>query len=547
MKAVTPVFQPRHQLLFLLFLAFVLNANTLYNEYALDDAMVITRNQFVEKGFKGIPAILSTDLMRGFTVQKSLSVQVRYRPLPLVILAVENQFFGNSPFAGHLTNVMLFMVLVALLYRLLATLVRDTSSYLPFLACLLFVVHPVHTEVIANIKSMDELLAFILLLLSLVFLPGIVTQKQSWKLALSLICYLMALLCRESAVTFIGVLPLILFFFYNKSLWNSLKATLPFAGIFVLYLLIRYAVVGMDYYNVKSITLAPFMLATPAQAFATKIFILIRYIGLLFFPFYLSSDYGYNQIPYVDLVSPEFVVSALLLCVLILFSLYQLRKRSMVAFSILYFFITISIGSNLILELGSPMADRMLFQPSLAFCILLALFSIRIAQQYKVLVLSGISVICIVFSVKTVLRNREWTNTETLYLADVQTAPNSARISLGASEVYRSKGEEEQEAKRKQYYFEQARICGERSLQTDPGNPSTYISLGFLAFDQYNYTKAAEYYQKGYALDTNSEQARECLYVLSTLFYKHGNSLMEEGKTQEAEESYRKAMELSKK
>ena len=47
-------------------LTFVLYVNTLWNKYALDDAIVITQNQFTQQGFKGIGSIMTSDVFLGF-------------------------------------------------------------------------------------------------------------------------------------------------------------------------------------------------------------------------------------------------------------------------------------------------------------------------------------------------------------------------------------------------------------------------------------------------------------------------------------------------
>ncbi|HXC06816.1 MAG TPA: hypothetical protein VNZ86_18790, partial [Bacteroidia bacterium] len=261
MTSVKQIFGYKQQLLLLLCLAFALNVNTLFNDYALDDAMSITQNRFVGKGISGIPDILKTDLMAGFTGQTALATQVRYRPLPLVLLAVEIHFFGLNPMPAHGVNVILFLLITGILLYLLQHYLLAGKGYLAFLTVLLFIFHPVHTEVIANIKSGDELLTVLFLLLSLLSAIRYWERKKNVSLVMSLVCYFLALLCRETAVTFIAFVPLTLFYFTNSSVKTALVRTIPYAGVFVVFLLLRFAVVGMHTQDVKDVSLAPFLLA----------------------------------------------------------------------------------------------------------------------------------------------------------------------------------------------------------------------------------------------------------------------------------------------
>jgi len=85
------------QVLILIILALGLNINTLSNEYALDDAVVLTGNSLVQKGIKGIPEILKTEFFFGLEKKDSDLSGGRYRPVALVIFAIEYELFGVNP------------------------------------------------------------------------------------------------------------------------------------------------------------------------------------------------------------------------------------------------------------------------------------------------------------------------------------------------------------------------------------------------------------------------------------------------------------------
>jgi len=136
-------------------------------DYVLDDQIVITKNQFTNKGFSGIGSILSTESMQGyFGEQKNLVVGARYRPLSIVSFAIENELWGLNSFMSHLINVLLYALTGILLYRVLLMLFPakdDTHPFfnIPFIAALLYIVHPIHSEVVANVKGRDEIMTLI--------------------------------------------------------------------------------------------------------------------------------------------------------------------------------------------------------------------------------------------------------------------------------------------------------------------------------------------------------------------------------------------------
>src|ERR1035437_6866636 len=104
---------------FVVFLfAFLLYANTLNHGYVLDDDVVYLKNKDVQAGLRGIPGILHHSFIYGFTGHNDQS----YRPVVLVIFAIEKDFFGNNPHTGHFINILLFGLSCILLFRLMKQL-----------------------------------------------------------------------------------------------------------------------------------------------------------------------------------------------------------------------------------------------------------------------------------------------------------------------------------------------------------------------------------------------------------------------------------------
>ena len=538
----------QNQLLILLLVALGLNINTLFNEYAVDDKTVITNNSFVQKGIKGIPEILTQGYFKGEESPNPGEFSGgRYRPIALIVFALEYQLFGANPFVSHLINVIIFALLIGMLFTLLQRhIFKERHPYLAFVTCLLFATHPIHTEVIANVKSRDELITFLLLISSLIFLLKHIVKKQAWLLVTGSIFFFLALLTRESAVTFILIFPLISYFFLNQSVKKSILSSIPLIVVLVFYFLLRFRIVGLPYSNITDITNAPFLLATPSQAFATKFFILLKYLGLLIFPHPLSWEYGYNQIPYIDLLSFKFIFSLSVMTILMCYALYEFKKKSIFSFCILYFIVSIFLVSNFIADTGTPLAERFLFQPSLAFCIAFSYIYIIAEKKSKAIANISLLIILVLFSIKTFLRNGEWKNDDTIGFADIKTSPNSIRANMAVSYLYLSKSNNETNVEISKDYLKKAAYYSECALKIYPMNPRASFDKAFACFKLFYYYDSVDLWLKECNLNPAEPNDQKIIKDLSTDLYAKGNENLYKKNFDLAILFYQKSIALNK-
>ncbi len=98
---------------------------------------------------------------------------------------------------------------------LLSNLFRKMPLFV-LLATLIFMAHPVHTEVVANIKSRDEILSFLNGTLALLLVFDYSKSKNWISLALAVIFFFLSLLSKETAMTTLAIIPFMLFFFTPK-------------------------------------------------------------------------------------------------------------------------------------------------------------------------------------------------------------------------------------------------------------------------------------------------------------------------------------------
>ncbi|HKK88495.1 MAG TPA: hypothetical protein VJ917_06570, partial [Saprospiraceae bacterium] len=152
-------------------LSLLLYLNTLRHGFVLDDAIVISENKFTQQGIDGWSGILTKDTFFGFFQKEGKDQLVaggRYRPLSLLFFSFVYEIAGNNPTIFHFFNLLFYGILIVVLYQWLLDVFRKKKYryWIASLSALIFTVHPVHTEVVANIKGMDELLALLFALLA---------------------------------------------------------------------------------------------------------------------------------------------------------------------------------------------------------------------------------------------------------------------------------------------------------------------------------------------------------------------------------------------
>ncbi|UTW60964.1 tetratricopeptide repeat protein [bacterium SCSIO 12741] len=411
-------------------------ANSLGNQFALDDLSAITGNSLVQKGVGGIGEIWSHAYLYGFSGADDES----YRPLPLTLHALVYGLTNNSPFAHHFLQVLLYSLFCGIGYLLLRKWMPD-KPVLVLLLALVFAVHPLHTEVVANIKSLDELLSFGLGISALFLFSKYLENSNLSTLIASLGVYLLALLSKENAVTFVLLFPLAAWFFGSGNVRKSLPKALLFVAPVLVYFLLRSSVLSTQTFDGDSEKLSAInnaLLLTNGfgEYLATAFAILLYYLKLLIFPSPLTYDYSLSFFEIIDLSSPQFWISALLYISILALAIWGLLKKQVQALGWLWFLITLSIYSNLVVSIASSAGERFLLTPSFGFILgLVCLIHIQLLKEKKPAVIYGIlGLVILIFSVLTIQRNPVWENNDTLLLTDVKTSQNSFRANWFAGQ-----------------------------------------------------------------------------------------------------------------
>lgn len=471
--------------LILFLLPFVLYSASIQYGYVLDDKLIISENNFVKKGFEGVWDIFSTESFTGYLgQQQDLVVGARYRPLSIATFAIEHQFWGLNPAISHFLNILFYVFSGLLLFRLLALFLpkrKDKRWYLalPFLAAVLFIAHPVHTEVVANIKGRDEILTLLFALGTFYLSYRYVVSQKIIPLVLSGIIFFTALMAKENAITFLAVIPVAFYLFTEVKIKRIVISLAPLLAAFVLYLIVRVSVIGYLLDSGKEITGImnnPFYGLSFGERYAMISYTLGKYLQLLFFPHPLTHDYYPYQVPIMNWGDWRAILALVLNLGLVGIAIRWFRKLPVISWSILYYFATLSIVSNILFTVGAPMNERFLYMSSVGFCLAFAYLLVELLPKWLKLasprnaqlsvVLLG--VILIGYSLKTITRVPAWENEMTLNQAAIKVSKNSARAnSYMAYSLYRASLEEPDQAKKKAM-LEEALPLVNRALEIYP-------------------------------------------------------------------------------
>jgi protein O-mannosyl-transferase len=528
-------------------IACLIYANTLSHGFVLDDIAVIGQNKFVHEGLSGIPKLLTTFYWQGYWEQNSGI----YRPLSMIMFAVEWQIMPGNPFIHHLIQVLLYGLVVWQLYKFLSLILTKYSIWLPLAATLLFALHPIHTEVVANIKSRDEILCFLFFLLTAKEL----VQKQKITIA-AIIYYALCLLSKEAGILYLPVFLLLLVQMGEMKLAQAVKTLLPLFITVAVWLGWHYFVthnlspVRIPYTRADN---SLFGCPDAASRLATGFVILGMYIAKSVWPYSMSYDYSFNQIPCESGFSMSAVL-VLAICIALLYLAYKyFKKNPPVSFGILFFFCTILFASNIIYLIGSTMGDRLLFAPVLGsvICICWAAYKLTGQLASRQMFNTGALIIlgaALVFSAKTIARNGDWRSNETLFTADKENAPGSARVLynyattlLGQYDKSTIKNKEElasavqlfnesvtidtaywdawvnlSAAQYKSAHYAEAFAATQKALQLNPRDSSVLLTIGDCFFMTKQYDQAIDIYRK--SLQRGEYKTRTYNFLGTSLF-----------------------------
>lgn len=481
---------------------FLIYGNSIRNEYAMDDEIVTATyersNPRIEKGIKGIPNLFTTRYVQ--TGQQSFD----YRPLVLSTFAIEYQLFKKNPHISHFISVALYLIICLLIFSTLRTIFPAFNIIFPLLVTLLFAAHPIHTEVVDNIKNRDELMSFFFGLLALRYSLKYIDNNKIIYAATAGFFMLAAFLSKKTVVVFIPIIPLTILFFRSVKPSKIVYPLLLVVTALILFFVLKKSLLTSE--PVKRIfvfTENPLFYEPFGNRIPAALSILWYYLRLMIIPFPLSSYYGYNTIPIAGWNSYIVWISLALHGAIAIFALLNYKKNKILSYGLLFYLIAIAPYSNLVRVAVGIIAERFAFTASLGFsivivCLLFAVFKISFinffsANNNSKWALTAYAVILVSFSALSVSRNSDWKDLETLFKVDVKNFDNSHNLHLLNAKLLEQKIYRLPSGPERNYKIEKVLSHSNRIIEiVKPGidqYPSDYLSrnnLGIIYLEYLN-------------------------------------------------------------
>lgn len=414
------------------FIALVQYSNTFNHDYAWDDAIVITENSRVQKGLSDVGEL--------FENIKSDKVENRYgyRPISLLSFSTDVQIWGMRPGPAHVVNV--------ILYSLLCTLVLYFVTYvfgnvwLGLFTALIFAVHPIHSEVVCNIKSRDEILAMLFGIIGILFyVKGL---DRPWLFIGSMIAFLLSFLSKESGVVF----PVIAVF----TAWQKQKlatvskwalAILPGVVGVVMLVVVRKYVYSESFFQTndwdlidRGVFLQEGFVGNPLSAVgsvtdkaANVLHLFGLYLLKFFWPYPLIHDYSFNHLKLVSWSDPAVWVSLVAFTLVSAISVLGLLRRWIFAYGLIFFGISLAIYLHIVQPAPDIFAERFLFVPSLGLSIAFVALVLWLSERYSTKLVYVFIPLATVFALSGFARNKAWKDNETLFRTDLENLKDCCR------------------------------------------------------------------------------------------------------------------------
>jgi len=418
-------------------LALVLYLPTLRCDFVFDDRGVILMNPLLHD-LHNLPRLLVTPYWNAPGHPREL-----YRPLTGVSFALDGALSGMRPVWFHAVNAVLHALATFLVTLLGLELARGQAATAA-IAGTLFAVHPIHVEAVAGIVGRSEILA------ALGVLTAILCHRRSLlvardRLAIWTGAAWLAALCgmfaKESAIVGPALCLLSEVVPPGRDPAPRRRAAL-YSGYAVgaaLYLAARMSVLGM----LGPGQPIPFVDNPAAAAGAldgrlTGLGTLVRYASLLVWPLHLSADYSYDQIPVIhSLLDPLAATGLVLALAVIAAGAWLLRRAPIGGFALLFMAISASLTTNVALFIGTLLAERLMYLPSVGLCLFAGWMVGRIERRKaRLLARTAMALVAALMFGRAYARIPDWKDDFSLYRSAARIAPRSARIRYNLGNAY---------------------------------------------------------------------------------------------------------------
>lgn len=290
-------------------------------------------------------------------------VYTPFRPLVNASYAFDRWLWDFRPFGYHLTNVVLHVLVVLLLYAWIRRVIEDSGTDLDssgpaFVGAACFAVHPLQTEAVGYVSGRSELLCGIFFLSALLYSRRAIVAHSRVSAALGIASGILALASKETAIA----LPVV-FLAYDwllrpgaddlriRRLW---RVCVPVSVVFAIVGLYRLSMLRISFAGVSAAVLNA----------ETQAIVVWRYVRLLLWPFGQSIMHSVHRV--TGVTDPRVALAAVGVLVVITLAVRIRRSHPVIALGIVWFFAVLAPSSSFV-PLREGMAEHRVYLASAGF------------------------------------------------------------------------------------------------------------------------------------------------------------------------------------
>jgi tetratricopeptide (TPR) repeat protein len=447
-------------------------ANALDGGFVLDARALIPLNPTVHDAtWRNVAALFTQDYWNPF------GAGGLYRPATTLSFLLNYAVLGNGERVTgyHLTNLALHLGCVALLYALALRLTR--RPWAAALAAALFGLHPIATEAVTYIPGRADLLMAAGMLAALCVHAGNAGGPAA--LGTFVLAAAIATFAKETGLVLVAVMLA-----HDVLLGVKRGARARYAAIAVVLLLYafgRWAAATSDAPVTDTPPLDNPLIAVGAlRARLTALALTVKSLGLLLWPHQLSADYSCCAITPLTWPPTLRDIGTLVLAIgaaagVALWSIRQRRSHPERTFFVLLAGLAALPASNLIVIIGTPLAERTLYLPSAGVAALLAsvLDDVRrrVPRAGAIALHVVLAIVLLVFALRTRLRNEDWRSDTTLWTSAVTVVPDSAKANAALAAALFVDGGARPD-------IDRIVALGERAIAIQPDYQNALVALG---------------------------------------------------------------------
>ncbi|MBI5376446.1 MAG: tetratricopeptide repeat protein [Candidatus Schekmanbacteria bacterium] len=454
-----------------------------------------------------------------------------YLPLKELSYALDYRLFENNPYGYHLTNVILYSATSVLAFLFLYQLSGKTSF--SFVVSLLYVFHPIHSEVVNWASARKDCLGGLFFFASALFYAKYLTKKNGAKpfhYLLSLLFFLFSLLSKPSGVMLPFLLFLMAYCFYNEE-ENQFIPSRLLINLFPFFMIAAFITLITLNTAIEKDVVKEFWMDSAYITFLAMVTVVADYIRQLFFPFNLQVRYNI-ELPAA--ITDVHVLFSICFLILLFVTLIRFRKNKWYFFGLAWFFISLVPVSNII-PIAILKADRYIYLPSFGIMIIFGAIIFKIyktdmkrpnPEAVKLGVTIFIIVLLLSFAGVVLKRNSVWENSKKLWLDTLKKSPSDYLVMNNLGAIYNEEGD-----------YDSAEKIFKKAISIGPEYADPYFNLSIVYEERNDNEGAFEYLNKAIELSDNSTAIFKARINLGNLYKKLSIS-------EKAEEQYMEAIRV---